>query len=109
EIARGMLFPGFLPRKESLAGAGGRAAQLILGTIPMLVIAGVIEGFFSPSHAPVALKFLLGGVLFAALIVYLFFSSPAKKADATVRAANAKRVNAAGASVATSATAGPAL
>src|SRR6267143_984504 len=72
EIARGMLFPGLLPRRESLAQAGGRGARLLLGTIPMLVVAGVIEGFFSPSNAPVTMKFLLAGVLFAALLTYLF-------------------------------------
>jgi len=72
EIARGMLFPGLLPRKVSLAQAGGRAARLLLGTIPLLVVAGVIEGFFSPSNAPVAMKFLLALVLFVALIAYLF-------------------------------------
>jgi hypothetical protein len=41
----------------------------------MLVIAGVIEGFFSLSHVPMAMKFALGAVLFAALITYLFFTS----------------------------------
>jgi uncharacterized membrane protein SpoIIM required for sporulation len=87
EIARGMLFPGLLPRKESLAQAGGRAAQLLLGTIPMLVIAGLIEGFFSPSNAPVAMKFILAAVLFPALLSYLFLvGRPAKK---TVRADSA--------------------
>ena len=49
EIARGMLFPGLLPRRESLALAGGRAARLVLGIVPMLIIAGIIEGFVSPS------------------------------------------------------------
>ena len=72
EVARGLLFPGFLPRRQSLAQAGGRGARLLLGTVPMLVIAGVIEGFFSPSNAPVAMKFTLAGVLFAALLAYLF-------------------------------------
>ena len=72
EIARGLLFPGYLPRKVSLAKAGRRAARLLLGTIPMLIIAGVIEGFFSPSGAPVAMKFALAGVLFSALLSYLF-------------------------------------
>jgi len=72
EIARGLLFPGLLPRRQSLAQAGGRAARLLLGTIPMLVIAGVIEGFFSPSDAAVSVKFVFAGVLFAALLSYLF-------------------------------------
>jgi len=71
EIARGWLFPGLLPRRASLSQAGGRASRLLLGTIPMLLIAGTIEGFFSPTDAPVAMKFLLAGLLFAALVVYL--------------------------------------
>ena len=80
EIARGMLFPGLLPRKESLARAGARGAQLLLGTIPILVIAAVIEGFFSPSNAPVVMKFTLAAVLFPALLSYLFLlGRPDKK------------------------------
>ena len=75
EIARGLLFPGFLPRRQSLAQAGGRGARLLLGTIPMLVVAGVIEGFFSPSGAPIKMKFLLAAALFAALLSYLFLVS----------------------------------
>ena len=72
ELARGMLFPGFLPRKLSLVAAGGRASRLVLGTIPLLVVAGLIEGFFSPSRAPAPVKLVLGAVLFLALLAYLF-------------------------------------
>ncbi len=84
EIARGLLFPGLLPRRASLARAGGRGARLLLGTIPMLVVAGVIEGFFSPSKAPVAVKFALAAALFTGLLTYLFlFGQPkAKKVKA---------------------------
>jgi uncharacterized membrane protein SpoIIM required for sporulation len=71
EIARGMLFPGLLPRRESLALAGGRAARLVLGTIPMLIVAGTIEGFLSPSDIAAPLKFLFAAVMFAALVAYL--------------------------------------
>jgi uncharacterized membrane protein SpoIIM required for sporulation len=85
EIARGLLFPGLLSRRDSLERAGGRATRLLLGTIPMLIIAGVIEGFFSPSAAPAAMKFGLGAVLFASLLTYLFLtgrsSAKAAKAD----------------------------
>jgi uncharacterized membrane protein SpoIIM required for sporulation len=83
EIARGLLFPGLLPRKESLARAGGRAAQLLMGTIPLLVIAGVIEGFYSPSNAPIAMKFTLAAVLFPALLSYLFLAGRAEKKSLT--------------------------
>lgn len=71
EIARGLLFPGMLPRKVSLARAGSRASKLVLGVLPLLVVAGLLEGFFSSSAAPYQTKFLLAGFLLAALIVYL--------------------------------------
>ncbi len=85
EIARGLLFPGLLPRRQSLAAAGGRGARLLLGTIPLLVVASIIEGFFSPSNAPVGMKFLLAAVLFAALLTYLFLvnRTPAKPSTAS--------------------------
>jgi len=85
EVARGMLFPGLLPRRQSLAQAGGRGARLLLGTIPLLIVAGVIEGFFSPSNAPIFMKFTLAAVLFAALLSYLFLvnRAPAKPAKAS--------------------------
>jgi uncharacterized membrane protein SpoIIM required for sporulation len=72
EIARGLLFPGLLPRRESLVRAGGRASRLVLGTLPLLLIAGSIEAFFSPTNVPIAMKFSLGAVLFALLLAYLF-------------------------------------
>jgi uncharacterized membrane protein SpoIIM required for sporulation len=87
EIARGLLFPGLLPRRDSLAEAGARATRLLLGTIPMLVVAGLIEGFFSPSAAPAAMKFVLAGALFTALLTYLFL--PGRLAAKPSRASSA--------------------
>jgi uncharacterized membrane protein SpoIIM required for sporulation len=74
EIARGLLFPGMLPRREALARAGGVASKLVLGAIPLLLVAGSIEAFFSPTHAPVPMKFTLAAVLGTALAVWLFGS-----------------------------------
>ena len=71
EIARGLFFPGTLPRRESLARAGGRAARLLLGSIPMLLVAGTIEGFFSATSSPLVMKFSLAAVLFALLLMWL--------------------------------------
>src|ERR1035438_2177887 len=71
-IGHAMLFPGALRWKESLAQGGIEATRLISGTIPMLVIAGCLEGFFSPSHAPIALKFTVGGLIFTMLNLWLF-------------------------------------
>jgi uncharacterized membrane protein SpoIIM required for sporulation len=70
-IAKGLLFPGSLPRRESLVRAGGRSVRLVLGTIPMLLVAGVVEGFVSPTDLPNQLKFLLASALATLLVLYL--------------------------------------
>jgi hypothetical protein len=66
-----MLFPGMLRRKDALALAGLEAVQLVAGTIPLLTIAGTLEAFLSPTHAPNALKFAVGALLFAGLCLWL--------------------------------------
>jgi uncharacterized membrane protein SpoIIM required for sporulation len=71
ELARGLLFPGVLPRRDALTTAGRRSVRLLAGAIPMLLVAGIIEGFFSPTHVSPALKFTLASLLFAALVAYL--------------------------------------
>ncbi len=71
-LAHGLLFPGVYSRRESVAQAGVEATQLVAGIIPLLVVAGTLEGFFSPSAAPVWLKFAVGGSLFTLLLVWLF-------------------------------------
>lgn len=70
-IAKGLLFPGYMPRRASLVLEGGRAVKLVLGIIPMLVLAGTIEGFISPSDIPVGTKFALAGGLAVVLALYL--------------------------------------
>jgi len=76
-LARGVLFPGLYSRRDSIALAGIEATRLVAGIIPLLVIAGTLEGFFSPSNAPVWLKFTVGGSLFALLLLWLFRRAPA--------------------------------
>jgi uncharacterized membrane protein SpoIIM required for sporulation len=85
EVSRGLLFPGLLPRRESLARAGSRASRLLLGTIPLLLIAGTIEGFFSPGPAPIPAKFTLAAILASALAVYLFDAKLFERASVRVR------------------------
>jgi uncharacterized membrane protein SpoIIM required for sporulation len=71
-LARGVLVPGMLPRRESLAAAGRSAVRLFLGVVPLLIIAGIIEAFVSPTPVGVVVKFAIGAGLFALLMVYLF-------------------------------------
>jgi uncharacterized membrane protein SpoIIM required for sporulation len=70
-LGAGILFPGMLRRRAALALAGLEAVQLVAGTIPLLIIAGTLEAFLSPTHVPIALKFSVGAVLFTALILWL--------------------------------------
>jgi uncharacterized membrane protein SpoIIM required for sporulation len=77
-LARAVLFPGVLPRRDSLAVGGTEAVRLLVGVIPMLIIAGTIEAFFSPSSTPASLKFVVAAVLFTLLIAYLWSGSRQK-------------------------------
>jgi uncharacterized membrane protein SpoIIM required for sporulation len=70
-IARGLLWPGKYRRRDALRIYGAQAAQLVMGMVPMLFIAGLIEGFFSPQEViPGVLKYLVGSVIFTGLILY---------------------------------------
>jgi len=71
-LGHSMLFPSGYRWKDSVARGGIEATRLVSGIIPLLVIAGCLEGFFSPSQAPVWLKFTVGGVLFTLLNLWLF-------------------------------------
>jgi uncharacterized membrane protein SpoIIM required for sporulation len=70
-LATGLLFPGMLSRRDSLASGAKEAIQLLAGVVPLLVIAGTLEAFLSPSGAPIAVKFIVGGVLFLGLSFWL--------------------------------------
>ncbi len=70
-LAAGLLFPGYLRRKDALARAGSESIRLLAGTVPMLIVAGLLEGFLDPSKAPMALKFSISAVLLTGLVVWL--------------------------------------
>jgi len=73
-LAAALLTPGDLSRKDALVARGRVAVKLALGCVPILVLAGIIEGFFSPlppAALPPGAKFLVGGALFGLLLLYL--------------------------------------
>ena len=79
-LAKGLLFPGTLPRRASLALEGGRAVRLVLGIIPMLIVAGTIEGFVSPTDLAVKWKYTLAAGLFGLLLLYVMRKGPKPRA-----------------------------
>ncbi len=76
-IARGLIFPGRYRRAEALRIYSSQAAQLMYGVVPLLVIAGTIEGFFSPSPViPEPFKYVVGTGLLTLLILYCSRKKP---------------------------------
>ena len=72
-LSTALLVPGDLTRKNALILRGRQAVRLTLGCVPLLIVAGVVEGFFSPVPLPVEFKFLVAGILLALLLGYLLF------------------------------------
>ncbi|HEY9802917.1 MAG TPA: stage II sporulation protein M [Leptolyngbyaceae cyanobacterium] len=70
-LARAILLPGAYRRGDALKFYGSQAVQLVFGIVPLLVIAGIIEGFISPNpRIPDPFKYLFGTVLFISLYTY---------------------------------------
>ncbi len=76
-IGQAIVFPGQYRPIDALKRNGQKATQLLFGIVPMLVIAGAIEGFFSPNPLiPDAVKYLTGIGLFTILIAYCSRQKP---------------------------------
>lgn len=71
-VARGIIRPGLLSRREAIATAGRAATLLACGCVPLLVVAGVLEGFVSPSGLPGLLKLAIGMATGVLLYCYLW-------------------------------------
>jgi uncharacterized membrane protein SpoIIM required for sporulation len=82
-LASGLLFPGMLRRRDALALAGAESIRLLAGPIPLLTIAGILEAFLSPTHAPLALKFSISAVLLTGLGLWLSEGGREKSAAST--------------------------
>lgn len=52
-LARGLVRPGRRSRRDALVREARTAARLVVGGMPVLVLAGLIEGTISQLHAPV--------------------------------------------------------
>ena len=73
-LARGLWRPGALSLGAALSREARRAVALVLGGIPMLVLAGVIEGTISQVHAPILpawSKLVFAACLGLATLAYL--------------------------------------
>ncbi|MGZ3548540.1 MAG: stage II sporulation protein M [Vulcanimicrobiaceae bacterium] len=80
-LAAGVLLPGRLRRKDALVHNARRAGMLILGVVAMLLVAGTIEGFFSPLRLAPAVRSSVG--LVTAILLVLYYGFAGRKARTT--------------------------
>ncbi len=71
-IGYALINPGDLTRVQALKKNGLEAVRLAIGCACLLVLAGIIEGFLSPSNLPVYVKVSTGILTGIAMYSYLF-------------------------------------
>lgn len=70
-----MIQPGLLRRRDALTIAARKASRLIIASVPLLIIAGLIEGFISPNeNLPWPVKWGVGLATGIALYSYLLLA-----------------------------------
>ena len=80
-LAQGILFPGQRTRMDSLRYHGLESLKLALGAGAMLVIAAMLEAYFSPLPIAASVKYIVGSCLWLLVILYLSFAGKGGSAD----------------------------
>lgn len=73
-LARGLVRPGRRARREALVREARSAVRLVVGSAPLLIGAGLVEGTISQMHAPVmpySAKLAFAAIVGAALFLWL--------------------------------------
>ncbi len=70
-LGGGFWFPGRRTRAQALADAGRRSVRLMLGVIALLILAGLIEGFFTPSRLDPTIKYSFAALMAVGLATYV--------------------------------------
>lgn len=69
-LGSAVLAPGRRTRRAALRARSREALSLLAGVVGLLVVAGIVEGFYSPSSLPAAAKFTFGAATAILLAVY---------------------------------------
>lgn len=83
-LARGILVPGRLRRRDAIVKEARTAAKLVVGGMPLLVLAGLIEGTISQMHEPVipyVAKLVFAILVGSGVYAYLFMAGRSQRAD----------------------------
>ena len=76
-----LVVPGDRTRADALAQEAQKAASIIIGLVIVFVIAGLIEGFVTPSPLDTWARISIGTAAFAAFWAYVFALGPAAAAQ----------------------------
>jgi uncharacterized membrane protein SpoIIM required for sporulation len=66
-----LFVPGQFSRSYQLKQQSMRSVQLLLGTIPLFIIAGIIEGFITPAAISLEAKYIVAFLTVVGLILYM--------------------------------------
>lgn len=91
-----LIDPGRLSRAEAVARQGRVTAAIALGLVPTLLVAGLLEGFVTPSTLPTPTRIAIGFAAEAAFLAYIFIAGsradrPAETAVTEVAVAQLSR------------------
>jgi uncharacterized membrane protein SpoIIM required for sporulation len=78
-LGKAIVWPGLVPRSQALQTAGARSVRLLTALLPLLVVAGLIEGFVSPAHFAWQLKVLIG--LATGIFLYTYLLRAGRRPD----------------------------
>lgn len=87
-LGHALLAPGDLSRLDALRLRGREAVQLVAGCVPLLVVAGTIEGFVSPALIHPAYKFTTAALTGLALYAYLLLAGREVETEAAADGAS---------------------
>lgn len=68
-----LIDPGRRSRRAALSAATRRGAEIVLGTMPWFVLAGVVEGFVTPTALPVGGALAVGALVATPFWVLVFW------------------------------------
>lgn len=73
-IGSAMIMPGDMTRADALKTRGMEAVRLMMGVAVLLVVAGTIEGFISPTPIDPRIKYTIAALTGVTLYSYLLFA-----------------------------------
>jgi len=72
-MGNSIVFPGSYTRAQSFRRGGMKGTRMVLGLVPVFIIAGFLEGFVTRyTQAPYLLKFSIIGLSVLAIVFYFF-------------------------------------